>query len=164
MLGNRSVVLYDLNTTTPSGGGVVDHMWFTMGGGMAQHVVLSVYVDDEPIASIQFSPTKGLAMAGPEDNTAPWGTEFFGRTGRGHGEGLFNTRRIPFGSRLRIEGRFAIPPEIEKPQSFFFIVRGLEWINPKVREWQPLLPSCALLLRRRQSLRAVMYLCSGDHS
>lgn len=66
----RDVLCFDMNGT-----GVVNHVWFTMGGGMAAHTVLSFYVDDEIVPSIAFTPTVGLASDAPEDHTTPWGTE-----------------------------------------------------------------------------------------
>jgi hypothetical protein len=58
-----------------NGTGVVNHIWFTLGGEVAEHAVLAFYIDNEPVPSIEFSPTVGLAGAAPEDKTTPWGTE-----------------------------------------------------------------------------------------
>jgi hypothetical protein len=104
VIGSQKTLCYDLNAT-----GVVQHMWFTMGAG--------------------FSPTTGISSAAPEDTTTPWGTEFHGRTGGSQGEGIFNTRRIPFGTRLRVVATFDIPLSAGA-QSFFFIIRGLEFPEP----------------------------------
>lgn len=68
--GVRDVLCFDMNGT-----GVVNHVWFTMGGGMAAHTVLSFFVDDEIIPSIAFTPTLGLASDAPEDRATPWGTD-----------------------------------------------------------------------------------------
>lgn len=119
------MLCYDINAT-----GVVQHVWFTMGGGMAEHTTLAFFVDNEVEASIEFTPGVGLSSAAPEDETAPWGSEFQGRTGRAQGQGLFNTRRIPFGTRLRVVARFALPEDVRELQSFFFIIRGLESLDP----------------------------------
>lgn len=56
--------------------------------------------------------------------------QFQGRTGGSAGEGVFNTRRIPFGSRIRVVATFTIPSDVDKIQSFFFIIRGLEALHP----------------------------------
>jgi hypothetical protein len=64
------VLCFDLNGT-----GVVNHVWFTMGGGMATHTILSFYVDDEVEPSIAFAPTVGLASDASEDTVTPWGNE-----------------------------------------------------------------------------------------
>ena len=64
------MLCFDLNGT-----GVVNHVWFTMGGGMAAHTILSFYVDDEIDPSIAFAPTVGLASDAPEDTVTPWGNE-----------------------------------------------------------------------------------------
>eukprot|EP00037_Helgoeca_nana_P012113 m.109374 g.109374 ORF g.109374 m.109374 type:complete len:401 (+) comp21260_c0_seq2:1-1203(+) len=122
--GIRKVLCFDMNGT-----GVVNHIWFTLGGEVAEHAVLAFYIDNEPVPSIEFSPTVGLAGAAPEDRTTPWGTEFQGRTGGSAGEGVFNTRRIPFGTRIRVVATFAVPAGVGI-QSFFVIIRGLEWLEP----------------------------------
>ena len=125
--GPQDVLCYDINAT-----GVVQHVWFTMGGGMAEHVKLAFFVDNEEDPSIEFTPGVGLASAAPEDETSPWGTELQGRTGKGQGQGLFNTRRIPFLKRLRVVAKFALPEDEEEIQSFFFIIRGLQSLKPEI--------------------------------
>jgi hypothetical protein len=57
-------------------------------------------------------------------------SQFQGRTGGSPGEGVLNTRRIPFGSRIRVVATFNIPSDVRKIQSFFFIIRGLEALRP----------------------------------
>lgn len=42
---------------------------------------------------------------------------------------MFNTRRIPFGTRIRVVATFAVPAGVGI-QSFFVIIRGLEWLEP----------------------------------
>jgi len=123
--GYQEILCYDMNAT-----GVVQHVWFTMGANMAQHTLLAFYIDNEVDPSIEFTPGVGLGSAAPEDNTAPWGTALQGRTGSGQGQGLYNTRRIPFGQRLRVVAKFALPEDVTELQSFFFIVRGLESLSP----------------------------------
>lgn len=124
-LGPQDVLFYDLNGT-----GVVQHMWFTMGAGMAEHLTLAFYIDNESEPSIEFTPGVGLAGAAPEDDTSPWGTALQGRTGSGQGQGLFNTRRIPFSGRLRVVAKFALPETVKEIQFYFFIIRGLESLSP----------------------------------
>jgi hypothetical protein len=122
--GTNSVLCYDLNST-----GFVQHVWFTMGENMAEFVTLSFFIDNEIEPSISFSPGVGLTSAAPEDNTSPWGSALHGRTGGGQGEGLFNSRQVPFGSRVRVVADFNLPTEAGI-QSFFFIIRGLEALSP----------------------------------
>lgn len=123
--GPQDILCYDLNAT-----GVVQHVWWTMGSGMSQHMTLAFYIDNEAEPSIEFTPGVGLGSAAPEDDTSPWGTSLQGRTGNAQGQGLFNTRRIPFTERLRVVAKFALPEDVKDIQSYFFIIRGLQSLNP----------------------------------
>lgn len=139
------VLCFELNAT-----GWVNHLWFT-GPAHVRGVAprLRVYVDGEQVPSIDAPVDEGLTSSAPEtDGAAPWGTRLHGRSAH-RGGGFWNTRRIPFGSRLRVTAFFATPlrhgtatarqPDgvgdgaimrgAAKIDSFFFIIRGLEVVD-----------------------------------
>jgi hypothetical protein len=119
--GSREIPCFDLNAT-----GFVTHLWFTIGNGYTAR--LKIYVDNEATPSIDVDVAQGLASIGWGDETAPWGTTLHGK-GAAAGA-LFSTRRIPFGTRLRIAVVFDTLPPAAGLQSFFFIVHGLEAVSP----------------------------------
>ncbi|MGP0064992.1 MAG: hypothetical protein ACLQGP_15520 [Isosphaeraceae bacterium] len=81
---------------------------------------------------------------GFEDPAAPWSTHRIGKTG--HPSGVFNTYRIPFGSRIRVTAQLA-DGVTEKPP-FWWIVRGVEGPTPAIGGY-PLPPRARLRLDRR---------------
>jgi hypothetical protein len=76
--------------------GVTTHFWIT-GGAPADFAVIRMYVDDEPSASIVFSPPMAAGV-GFDDQTAPWSA---GLTGKGGVNGAwFLFQRVPFYKNL----------------------------------------------------------------
>lgn len=115
------VTCYELNAT-----GVVTHVWFTIGTPM--HARLRFYIDGESTPSIDIMAMEGLASIGYDDDTNPWGTELMGK-GASQGA-VWSTRRIPFGSSLKVTATIEDIPAGKGIQSFFFIIHGLEAVNP----------------------------------
>jgi hypothetical protein len=103
------------------GRGYIDHMWF--GGSFANYTDLRirVYVDREPVPSIDMK--LGMAAGvGFGDPAAPWGTEFSGITGAP--SGIYLNYRIPFARHIRVTAE--LPPGVKRDNVFWWIVRGLE--------------------------------------
>jgi hypothetical protein len=119
--GSREIPCFDLNAT-----GFVTHLWFTIGNDYTAR--LKIYIDNEAVPSIDVDIAQGLASIGWADEMAPWGTTLHGK-GASAGA-LYSTRRIPFGTRLRITAVFDTLPPAAGLQSFFFIVHGLEAVSP----------------------------------
>jgi hypothetical protein len=96
-------------------------MWF--GGDWAgyEQTRIRFYVDGEVTPSIDMKLFLGHGI-GWSDPSAPWGTEHLGKTGQP--SGLYNTYRIPFGKSIRVTGELG--PGAEKPQTFWWIFRGIE--------------------------------------
>jgi hypothetical protein len=113
---DREVVLFER-----TGAGCMTHMWF--GGDWPGYgrTRIRFYIDAETRPSIDMELFLGHGI-GWNDPTAPWGTERVGKTGQP--SGLYNTYRIPFGRSIRITGQLGAG--IEKPQTFWWIFRGIE--------------------------------------
>jgi hypothetical protein len=103
------------------GPGCMTHMWFGGSWPGYDHTRIRFYVDGEVTPSIDMELFLGHGI-GWEDNSAPWGTERLGKTGEP--SGLYNTYRIPFGKSIRITGQLGAG--VEKPQTFWWIFRGVE--------------------------------------
>lgn len=101
------------------GGGCLTHMWFGGDWPGYERSRIRVYVDGEAAASIDMEMGMGHGMGFPDDS-GPWGTERMGRTGKP--SGIYNTYRIPFGTRVRV----TVERAKDAPQStpFWWIVRG----------------------------------------
>jgi hypothetical protein len=103
------------------GPGCLTHMWFGGDWPGYEHTQIRFYVDGEATPSIDMELFLGHGI-GWEDRSAPWGTERLGKTGQP--SGLYNTYRIPFGKSIRVTGRLGAG--VEKPQTFWWILRGVE--------------------------------------
>ena len=104
-----------------SGKGFLTHMWF--GGDFADYGLtrIRIYVDGEAQASIDMELMMGHGI-GFQDDSAPWGVERIGKTGRP--SGIYDTYRIPFGRSIRVTAQRAAGPEEDPP--FWWIIRGVE--------------------------------------
>ncbi len=104
------------------GKGCLTHMWF--GGDFKSfgQTRLRIYVDGEKTASIDMKLYLGHGI-GFNDPGPPWGTDRIGITG--HQGGLYNTYRIPFGSKIRVTAQLSDSEEQTRPL-FWWIVRGTE--------------------------------------
>jgi hypothetical protein len=80
-----------------------------------------MYVDGEKMPSIEMELFLGHGI-GFGDNTAPWGTERMGNIGGN--SGIYNTYKVPFGTRIRITAELA--PEADENPMFWWIIRGTE--------------------------------------
>ncbi len=113
---DREVVLFQHD-----GSGCLTQMW--VGGDWPGYdrTRIRYYVDGETKPSIDMELFLGHGI-GWGDPSAPWGSERMGKTG--HPSGLYNTYRIPFGKSIRVTGQLGAG--VEKPQTFWWIIRGVE--------------------------------------
>ena len=104
-----------------TGTGYIDHMWF--GGSFPNYSQLRIriYVDHEPISSIDMELGLGAGV-GFGDPDAPWGTQFSGVTGSP--SGIFLNYRIPFRSNIRVTAE--LPSGVPRDSELWWIVRGAE--------------------------------------
>lgn len=104
-----------------SGKGCLTHMWF--GGNYKgwEQTRIRIYVDDDTSPSVDMEIFLGHGI-GFNDPAAPWGIARMGKTGSP--SGVYNTFRIPFGSKIRVTGQLSA--DAEKNQPFWWIVRGTE--------------------------------------
>lgn len=104
-----------------SGKGCLTHMWF--GGSWPEYAQtrIRVYVDSEGSPSIDMELGLGHGF-GFGDGGAPWGTSKMGKTG--DPSGIYNTFRIPFGTRIRITAQRREHAAEHSP--FWWILRGTE--------------------------------------
>lgn len=112
----REVVLLQHNGT-----GCLTHMWFGGDWPGFERTRVRIYVDGEATPSIDMELFLGHGI-GWDDPAAPWGTSRVGKTGQP--SGLYNTYRIPFGKSIRVTGELGAG--VEKPQTFWWILRGVE--------------------------------------
>jgi len=112
----REVVLFQRQ-----GAGCLTHMWFGGDWPGYDRTRIRFYVDGETNPSIDMELFLGHGI-GWGDASAPWGSARLGKTG--HPSGLYNTYRIPFGKSIRVTGQLGAG--IEKPQVFWWIIRGVE--------------------------------------
>lgn len=103
------------------GAGHLTHMWFGGNWPGYDRTRIRFYVDGESAPSIDMELFLGHGI-GWADPAAPWGTARLGKTGQP--SGLYNAYQVPFGSRIRITGQLG--KGVEKPQTFWWIVRGIE--------------------------------------
>jgi len=103
------------------GKGCLTHMWF--GGAFKDYgqTKIRVYVDHEETASIDMELLLGHGI-GFNDASAPWGTERMGNTGGD--SGIYNTYRIPFGTRVRVTAQLS--ENADDNPLFWWIIRGTE--------------------------------------
>lgn len=104
-----------------NGTGCLTHMWFGGDWPGYEHTRIRFYVDGEAAPSIDMELFLGHGI-GWRDSSAPWGTDRLGKTGQP--SGLYNTYRVPFGKSIRITGELG--PGVTKPQTFWWIIRGIE--------------------------------------
>lgn len=101
--------------------GVMTHFW-TAGSPQVDNVTWRYYIDNETVPSIEFQPFLACG-AGFDDQTAPWGTKWFGKGAKS--TGWFNNFRIPYGSSVRVT--FALDGAGAGTHGMIWsIVRGLE--------------------------------------
>ncbi len=124
------------------GRGCLTHMWFGGAWDGYEKTVIRVFVDDEPKPSIEMELGLGHGF-GFGDGAAPWGTAKMGKTG--DPSGIYNTRRVPFGRRIRITGQRHAQGPAASP--FWWILRGTE--NLPVRVGGVELPETARLKLHR---------------
>jgi hypothetical protein len=103
------------------GAGCLTQMWFGGDWPGYDRTQIRFYVDGETKASIDMELFLGHGI-GWGDPAAPWGSARLGKSG--HPSGLYNTYRIPFGKSIRVTGQLGAG--IEKPQVFWWIIRGVE--------------------------------------
>ncbi len=120
------------------GAGCLTHMWFGGDWPGYDRTRIRFYVDGEVTPSIDMELFLGHGI-GWSDPSAPWGTDRLGKTGQP--SGLYNTYRIPFGKSIRVTGQLG--DGVEKPQTFWWIIRGVE--NLPVYLGEVRLPSRARL-------------------
>ena len=103
------------------GKGCITHMWFGGSFKGVEYTDIRIYVDGEEEASIDMELFLGHGI-GFGDNYAPWGTERMGNIGGN--SGIYNTYKIPFGSKIRVTAQLASDAD-ENPM-FWWIIRGTE--------------------------------------
>eukprot|EP01116_Phalansterium_solitarium_P006355 TRINITY_DN18652_c0_g1_i1.p1 TRINITY_DN18652_c0_g1~~TRINITY_DN18652_c0_g1_i1.p1 ORF type:complete len:434 (-),score=119.58 TRINITY_DN18652_c0_g1_i1:18-1319(-) len=97
--------------------GVMTHYWTTAPGFVLNGTLVRYYIDDEPVASIQFFPPLACGV-GFNDEHAPWGTRWFGK---GAADGAwFNNFRIPFQKSIKV----TVQHMTGSYGGFYMIVRG----------------------------------------
>jgi len=104
-----------------TGKGCLTHMWF--GGDFKgwEQTRIRIYIDNETSPSIDMEIFLGQGI-GFNDSAAPWGIARMGKTGSP--SGVYNTFRIPFGSKIRVTGQLGA--NADKNQPFWWIIRGTE--------------------------------------
>lgn len=111
----------ELSLFSHEGDGCLTHMWFGGDWPGYESTRVRFYVDEETKASIDMQLFAGHGI-GWADQSAPWGSQLVGKTGRP--SGLYNTYRIPFGKSIRVTGQLG--KTVERPQPFWWILRGVE--------------------------------------
>jgi hypothetical protein len=106
---------------THAGRGCLTHLWFGGDWPGYERTRIRVYVDDEETASIDMELGFGHGY-GFGESAAPWGCRRLGKTG--HPSGVYNTYRIPFGTRIRVTAQRSRQSPDGAP--FWWIVRGTE--------------------------------------
>ena len=117
--GYKEVTLLDHR-----GKGCLTHMWFGGEWPGYEKTRLRVYVDGEAAPSIDMELGMGHGV-GFADQEAPWGSSRMGKTG-GAG-GLYNTYRIPYGTRIRVTAQRAKASPDGAP--FWWILRGTDGLR-----------------------------------
>ena len=129
------------------GSGTLTHMWFGGAWPGWGDTRIRVYVDGEERAGIDMGLFLGHGI-GWGDDSAPWGTNRLGKTGRP--SGVYNTYKIPFGNGVKVTASLA--PGVREPQVFWWILRGLT--DYPVQVGGIALPTSARLhLYRRENIR-----------
>ena len=106
-IGKESLILNggrEAEILSHQGKGCLTHMWFGGDWPGYEKSRIRVYVDGETTASIDMEMGLGHGMGFPDDS-GPWGAQRVGRTGKP--SGIYNTYRIPFGTRVRVTVRHA---------------------------------------------------------
>jgi Protein of unknown function (DUF2961) len=124
------------------GAGTLTHMWFGGSWPGWGDTRIRIYVDGEQRPGIDMALFLGHGIGWGNDS-APWGTNRIGKTGRP--SGVYNTYRIPFGEGVKVTASLA--PSVRGPQVFWWIVRGLT--DYPVRLGGIPLPASARLKLRR---------------
>lgn len=109
-------VLFEYSVTSADDWAVMTHFW-TAGDSGVDYVNFKYYIDGESTPSIAFQPPLACGV-GFDDQTAPWGTKWFGKGA--HTTGWFHNFRIPFKS---IKITYATDKGA-KPARIWMIVRG----------------------------------------
>ncbi len=102
---------------------MLTHWWIT-GGKSVDLALIRIYVDNEPTASIQFTPAMACASAYPNDGVeqaAPWATANFGK--QAASGGWHSNFRVPFQRSINITYQAGVnqPNDV-----IYMIVRGAE--------------------------------------
>ncbi len=103
------------------GRGCLTHMWFGGNWPGYDRTRIRVYVDGEKTSSISMEMFMGHGI-GYGDDAAPWGIARMGKTG--HPSGIYNTYRIPFGTKVRVTAQLG--EGVDERPPFWWIVRGVE--------------------------------------
>ena len=103
------------------GAGCLTHMWFGGNFNGWEKTRIRVYVDGEANASIDMELGMGHGI-GFGDQDAPWGIARMGKIG--HGNGIYNTFRIPFSNGVRVTAQMG--KGIAGNPDFWWIIRGTE--------------------------------------
>ena len=121
--GKEGTLYHDRETELfrHEGAGHLTHMWFGGDWPGYDRTHVRFYVDGETTPSIDMELFLGHGI-GWSDPAAPWGTERLGKTGQP--SGLYNTYQVPFGRSIRVTGQLG--KGVEQPQTFWWIVRGIE--------------------------------------
>ena len=117
--GYKEVTLLD-----HKGKGCLTHMWFGGEWPGYEKTRLRVYVDGEATPSIDMELGMGHGV-GFADQEAPWGSSRMGKTG--NDGGLYNTYRIPYGTRVRVTAQRDKASPDGAP--FWWIVRGTDGLR-----------------------------------
>ena len=106
------------------GRGCLTHMWFGGEWSGYEKTRIRVYVDGETKPSIDMELGMGHGV-GFADQEAPWGSKRVGKTG--NAGGIYNTYRIPYGTRVRVTAQRA--KESPDGAPFWWIVRGTDGLR-----------------------------------
>jgi len=107
------------------------YFWFTGAFDGLPLTRFRFYIDGETDPSVDMEYYLGHGI-GFGDETSPWGSAY---TGKGStNAAVFNTYRIPFGNNVTITAQML--DNITTPQTFWFIVRGVQGMQPVVGDFQ----------------------------
>ncbi len=111
----KEEVLYE-----KTGKGVLHHLWFGGGFKGIEDTMIRIYIDDEKEASIEMVLAEGFANAYHSENDYQTAS-IIGKTGSKGG--LYNTIKIPFGSKLKVTAQNT-QAKGKARQFFWWILRG----------------------------------------
>jgi len=123
--------IFSLSSADP---GCMTYFWFTAAFEGLSLARIRYYIDDEPVASIDFEYFLGHGI-GFGDESSPWGNQYIGK-GSTNGA-VYNTYRIPFGYSVTITAE--MPGNVTDEQVFWFVTRGVYGMKPQIGNF--ILPS-----------------------